>query len=110
MTDFMGNHIRLGKIPCGLKALSHLLEKAHVQVHFLVGRAVKRAAGRRGEATRRVDLATEQHQCRVFISATGLLKDLTPGVFGIAQHGTHELGLLIVGRRCMTGLLRDLRR
>ena len=40
---------------------------------------------------------------------TGLLEDLTPGVFGVAQNRPHEIGLFVVGRRRLAGLWVDRR-
>ncbi|MNN69514.1 hypothetical protein D3C81_1853050 [compost metagenome] len=45
VADFVGNHIGLGKVAGGGKALLHLLEELHVQVHHLIGRAIEGAGG-----------------------------------------------------------------
>ena len=45
MADLVGNHVGLGEVASGLEALSHFLKEAHVQIDFLVGRAIERPAG-----------------------------------------------------------------
>ena len=110
VTHFVGDHIGLCEITGSLEALGHFLEEAHVQINLLVGRAIERPTGRRGETASGIDLATKQHQGWVLIVAPGLLENLAPRVFGVAQYRAYELGLLIVGRWCVPGLLGDLRR
>ena len=110
MAHLVSDHISLGKVASGLEALGHFLEETHVQIDFLVCRAIKRPAGRGCKAAGRIDLAAKQHQGRVFVRASGLLKNLTPCVFRIAQHCADKIGLFIIGRRCTPCLLSDLGR
>ena len=108
MANLMGDYIGLGKIASSLEALSHFLEETHIQIDLLVGRAIKRPAGSCCKAAGRIDLATKQHQGRVFIATPGLLKHLAPGVFGVAQYRPHKIGLLVIGCRCATSGLGNL--
>ena len=98
MADFMGDHVGLGEIAGCREALLHLAEKRHVQIHALITRAVEGTDCRAGETTGGIDAVGEQHQLRIAILLAGLLEQLAPGVFGIAENRADELALLVVRR------------
>ncbi|MNN56249.1 hypothetical protein D3C81_1711670 [compost metagenome] len=98
VSDFVSDHVGLGEIARGRKALGHLLEEAHVQIDLLVCGAIE-GAGRRGcQPAGRIDPVAEQHQGRVLVLPVRLLENLPPGVLGVAEDRAHELGPFVIGR------------
>ncbi|MNF06558.1 hypothetical protein D3C80_2065320 [compost metagenome] len=67
MTHFMGDHIGLGEVARGGKALFQFAEELQIQVDPLIARAVEGADRRVGETAGGIDPAAKQHQGRVAV-------------------------------------------
>ncbi|MCY1173266.1 hypothetical protein D9M73_134210 [compost metagenome] len=110
VSDFVSDHVGLGEVARGGKALGHFLEERHVQVDLLVRGAIERPGGRGGQTAGRIHAIAEQHQGRVFVLTAGLLEYRAPGVFGVAEDRAHELRAFVIGRWCLAALVGGGRR
>ena len=109
VANLVCNHVGLREVTRGAMAAFQVFEKGKIDIHLLVGRAVKRSHGGTGHAARRLHRAGEQHQIRFLVVTSGLLEDGVPGIFGIGQHHRDKVGQLFLFRCWLIRGLRDRR-
>ncbi len=98
VADLVRDHVGGREVARRAEAAAQFVEEAEIQVDLGIGRAVERADRRSGVAATRADALAEQHQLGRLIGAAGLLEELRPGVFGVAQHvAHHRFAVVVVG-------------
>jgi hypothetical protein len=98
VADLVRHDISLRKVARRVVALRQIVEKAHVQIQLLVGRAIERPHRRLGEAARRLHCPREQHQLRRLVALARPLEQRTPHVLRVGQHHRHEFLQLLLFR------------
>ena len=106
MADLMRKDISLGKVSGGAKTSREFIEEGEVQIHLLIGRAVKRADGRRSRSAGRVHRPGKENQPGIFVGATYLRKERSPGVFRIRQNNRRKLAKFVCRRAAWARFLR----
>src|SRR5882672_12385651 len=96
--QFVCQHIGLSKLTGSAKALPQFVVESKVDIDLLVLRTIKRpCGGLRPAATRRREIAI-QHQLRVPVGNSTLLKNPSPGLLHVIEHERHELDGGLLGR------------
>ena len=110
MSDLVGDHVGVRKLPRCAELSRHDIEETQVEVNDVILRAVERPGGGLAlTACGRISIA-KQTKLGIMVGRAALLKFCGPDGFGTAQHLRHELRLRIVGRRAFCGLIsRNLR-
>ena len=93
--DLVRDDIGLGEIARRPEPAAQVPEKAQVDVHLLVARAVEGPDRRLREAAGRLDRAGEQHELGKLVLLVAAAEDVAPSVLGIGEHHGDELAHLV---------------
>ena len=119
VTDFVGDHVGLSKVPRCTELASQLAEEGCVEINLFIGRAIERTRAAAGHAASTVDLVFEQDQRRFLVFATGLRKQIRPNIFRVSEYGADkftgfdflrcqlDLATGTTGGRLLSGLLQE---
>src|SRR4029453_3638069 len=86
MPNLMRDYISLRKVPGRFEAIAEFLKETHVQIDFVVLRAIKRTRRGLGKAACRLDFTSEKNELGFLIPTPHATKDSRPGVLGVPEN------------------------
>jgi hypothetical protein len=98
MSNLMGNDVGLGEVPRRTEAIAKLVEKAQVQIDFLISRAIERSHGGIRKSTGGLHFASEKMELGFRVRFSHFSEFGIPDVFGVRQDDPAKADQLVLLR------------